>query len=94
MAKLKLERDVVALEPLGEGLPQFFILSYQLGNAHDLCDLHNLQICNCGCLFLAVVYGLSIVTSVVGIMKFLVCGPFPIYNKGFKFDASFRIQYS
>ena len=82
MAKIKLERDVVALEPFGEGLPQFFILSFELGNAPELCDLQNLQILDCDCTFLVVAYVLSIITSAVGIMKFLLVGPFPVYNKG------------
>ena len=82
LAKLKLERDVVALEPFGEGIPQFFILSYQLGNAPELCDLQNLKICDCDYLFLIVAYALSIITTVAGIVKFLIAGPFPMILLG------------
>ena len=85
IAKFKLDRDVAALEPFGEGLPQFLILSYQLGNARHLCDNKNLLICDCDCHFLVVVYGLSIISSIVGIMKFLLAGPFPVLHKSMKF---------
>ena len=104
MSKLKLERDVVALEPFGEGIPQFFILSYQLGNAAELCDLQNLKICDCDCLFLIVAYALSIITTVAGIAKFLFAGPFPILVTGlflnsnhtnqFNYDSMSESQYS
>jgi hypothetical protein len=43
LAKVKLEQDVVALEPFGEGLPQFFILSFELGNAPEHCGLHTFK---------------------------------------------------
>ena len=43
LAKVKLEQDVVALEPFGEGLPQFFILSFELGNAPEHYGLHTFK---------------------------------------------------
>jgi hypothetical protein len=80
LGKVKLEQDVVTLEHFGEGLPQFFILSFELGNAPELCGLHNLQILDVDCNFLIAACVLSIITSAVGIMKFLLIGPFPVYN--------------
>jgi hypothetical protein len=43
LAKVKLEQDVVALEHFGEGLPQFFILSFELGNAPEHYGLHTFK---------------------------------------------------
>jgi len=43
LAKVKLEQDVVALKHFGEGLPQFFIFSFELGNAPELCGLHTFK---------------------------------------------------